>query len=747
MENISIVTDLALILVTAGIVTLLFKALKQPVVLGYIVAGILISPHFVVFPTLSNKETIEQWSEIGIIFMLFGLGLEFSFKKLIKVGPKAILMAMMIFIGMTVIGLGIGKLLSWQPLECIFLGGILSMSSTTIILKALEDLNLKNEKFAQLIYGTLIVEDLLAVVLMVLLSTTAATKSFSGTEMIWALCKLLAFVIFWFVVGMFIIPIFFTRGKKYINDEMLMVTAIGMCFGMVWLAEAAGFSSALGAFIIGSLLSETMEGERIEHLVKNIKDLFGAVFFVSVGMLVDPHIILQHWVPILVLTITILVFRPLFAGLGVLLGGSGLENSIKTGVSVVALGEFGFIIVGQGVSLGVMRTEIYPIIVAVSVITTFLAPYLMKSGKPLSAWVISKLPPHIAHQLKPIPSIPKSRQKRSEWKVLVHKDLTRMVVYGVLMAVLWLTSSLWLDAKVEEFFAGKLSIFWIKMIITGISLLVISPFAVGMLRVSKEYRECYEKLWKVRLNRGYLIFIGLFKIIIVSFFVLAVIYHNFASLSAWVLLPTALSILVIASFLHSRLRKRSAIETKFMDNMLSKENYNKQYHPMSSTLKEKLDIEEFKTGHAIISQDSIFVGKKIIELKINEVYGINIMKIRRGATSISIPDAEVILYPMDSLLIIGSQDNIDRFTADASRVLPETPSKEKVFVGSFELSSTALLCGKTLKDLAMRKKGCVLICLERDGATILNPSPNLIFQIGDVVWMAGNEESCNYYCN
>ena len=386
-EELHLVAELALILIAAGIFTVISKALKQPLILGYIIAGFIVSPHLGLFPVITSTESVKQWSEIGIIFLLFALGLEFSFKKLLKVGSRALITAGTICLGMLIAGLVTGSALGWSMMESIFLGGLLSMSSTTVIIKAFDDLGLKKKPYATLIFGTLVVEDLIAVLLMVLLSTFAVSRQFSGSEMIFSLVRLAFFLILWFLVGIYVIPIAFRKAKKYLNDEILLIISIGLCFGMVALATTAGFSSALGAFVMGSILAETVEGERIEHLLTGIKNLFGAIFFVSVGMMIDPAVIGAHWVTILILAVVAVLGLLTFSTTGSLLAGAGLDNSVHVGFSMAQLGEFSFIIASLGCSLGVMREFIYPVVIAVSVLTTFGAPYMIKAGDPVSKWL------------------------------------------------------------------------------------------------------------------------------------------------------------------------------------------------------------------------------------------------------------------------------------------------------------------------------------------------------------------------
>ena len=376
------IQDLCIIMLTAGITSLLFKLFKQPVVLGYIVAGMFVGPHMLGESWVSNASNVETWGEIGVLFLLFSLGLEFSFKKLIKVGATAVTGAGVIVVGMMCAGMLTAHLLGWNSMNALFLGGMLCMSSTTIVFKAIEEAGLQSHRFAGVCFGILIVEDLFAVVLMVLLTSIAVKNEFEGQELIWQLGKLITYIIMWFVLGITIIPTFLKKFKKYLNNETLTIFSIGLCLGMVLLAVQAGFSSALGAFIMGSVLAETIEAERIEHLVQPVKNIFGAIFFVSVGMMINPALLVQYWLPIIVITIVVIVGQIFFGSIGTLLSGQPLRVALQTGFSLVQIGEFAFIIASLGQSLRVTDAKLYPIVVAVSVITTFLTPYIMRLAYP-----------------------------------------------------------------------------------------------------------------------------------------------------------------------------------------------------------------------------------------------------------------------------------------------------------------------------------------------------------------------------
>ena len=387
-----LISDLALILICAGVMTLLFKRLKQPIVLGYIVAGFLASPNMSYMPSISDGHSVHVWSEIGVIFLLFALGLEFSFKKILKMGAAPIIAAMAIIICMMYVGSFTGSCFGWSDMDCIYLGGMLAMSSTTIIFKAFDDMGLRQERFASLVLSVLIIEDILAIVLMVMLSTLAVSKEFEGTQMLTSILQLGFFLVLWFVVGIYLIPLFLKKAKSLMNDETLLVTSLALCFGMVVFASAVGFSAAFGAFVMGSILSETVEAQKIEHLVTPVKNLFGAIFFVSVGMMVDVNVIIEYIVPIICIIAAIMLGQTILSTCGFLLSGQSLKTAMKCSFSLTQIGEFAFILATLGTSLHVTSDFLYPIVVAVSVFTTFTTPYMIRLAEPAYAVAERVLP-------------------------------------------------------------------------------------------------------------------------------------------------------------------------------------------------------------------------------------------------------------------------------------------------------------------------------------------------------------------
>ncbi len=570
-ENLKLVSDLALILISAGITTIIFKLLRQPLVLGYIVAGFLVGPHLNIFPTVADIASIEVWSEIGIIFLLFGLGLEFSFKKLFTVGSKAFVTALLEIVAMIAVGVLLGFVMGWSVMESIFLGGMLAMSSTTIIIKAFEDMNLKNEPFVDLTMVVLIIQDVVAVVMMVLLSTAAASKQSAGMEMLMSIVKLVFFLILWFVVGIYVIPTFFKKAKKYINDETLLIISIGLCFGMVIIANNVGFSSALGAFVIGSILSETIESERIIDLTKSIKDLFGAIFFVSVGMMIDPQILVEYWKLILSLVIITLVIKALVSSGAALVAGASLEDAIKTGFTLSQVGEFAFIIASVGVTLGVMPKHIYPVVIAASVITTFTTPYWIKAATPLYLFLNKHIPAQTKARMDEYCLMGKKSGNKN-WRSIIVSTLPRVLIFFVLsFAVLVLLfDHLW--PFVKELKIGEFLPQWVYNTIRAlISLLLILPFLYGMVHNKPKTRQMYvDLIQENRANTIAVVVWTLFRFVLAGFFVFSILV-NFFKYTKWVVILITIAIILIMMFSGRALKTLSFLENKFMENLNAKE--------------------------------------------------------------------------------------------------------------------------------------------------------------------------------
>lgn len=745
-DELNLVRDLAVILISAGIFTIISKALKQPLILGYIIAGFLIGPHIRFFFNISSAEAVHQWSEIGLIFMMFGLGLEFSFKKLLKVGSGALVTAGTKFIGVFVIGFIVGQALSWTVMESIFLAGLMSMSSTAVVLKSYDDMGLKNKPYAGLVFGTLVVEDLIAILLMVLLSTMAVSNQFAGGELVGALTKLVFFIILVFVVGIYLIPTLLKKARRYLNDEILLLVSIGLCFAMVSIASAAGFSSALGAFVMGSILAETMESEHIEHLVSPIKDLFGAIFFVSVGMMIAPEIILHNWFVILILAMLVILTHIVFSAIGILLTGNGLENSVHTGFSLAQLGEFGFIIASVGVSLGVMRDFIYPVIVAVSVITTFTTPYMIRLAGPAYSFLLKKMPDGMLNRLNQMERTSKSSAaERSDWHKLLSAYFLRILLYSVILVALMIASRTLLEPFVGRLLPN-LSKFVQNLITVGITLTAMAPLLYG-LAVNKGSADVYAKrLMKAKPSNSWPIMgllLGRFFLAIA--FVLVVISTHF-DLAGW----TALLLIVggVVFFLVSRrrVRERSAsLESTFFDNLNAKEVQARKNAPVTASIKAKMAGYDVHLDKLEVSADSSYIGLMLKEIPIRDESGANIVKITRGSHVILIPDGEQKVYPGDELLTVGTEEQLAALREMFKASIDAQPEDQSDFdVETVEVKDDSYLNGVSLKSLDIRKSNCMVISVLRGDNMIINPRAEFVFAPGDVVWIAGDTASVEY---
>jgi CPA2 family monovalent cation:H+ antiporter-2 len=727
-----LITDLALILAAAAVTTLLFKYIKQPLVLGYILAGFLVGPHAAYLPTVTDNESIHIWAEIGVVFLLFSLGLEFSFKKLVKVGGSASITAVVEVLFMLLVGYLAGVAMGWSQMDCIFLGGILSVSSTTIIIRAFEELGVKHKKFAGLVFGILIVEDLVAILLLVLLSTLALSRQFAGMEMLTSILKLCFFLVLWFLAGIFLIPTFLKKTRKLMNDETMLIVSVALCLVMVLLAVKVGFSPALGAFIMGSILAETTEAERIEHLTKSVKDLFAAIFFVSVGMLIDPSVLIDYAVPILIITLATVMGKFLSSGIGALISGQPLKTAVQTGMSLAQIGEFSFIIATLGLTLKVTSDFLYPIAVAVSAITTFTTPYLIKASEPFYHFLDRNLPKKFTAGINRYSSSTAGITTLSDWKVLLSAYTFNTVIHSVILIALVLLGSRFVQPFVtSNLLNGDRGII-LSLIIT---LTLMAPF-LWALTIRRIQRTAYSHLWlNKKYTRGPLVALEVFRICLGTFFVGLLIFQFYDTLLA---VGIGLSLIVIGIVVFSRRLQQfyDRLETRFLGNLNARQIQNAQPDilPWDSHLTE-----------VIVSPESRVVGRSLVDLAVREKYGINIALIERGRMMIPTPNRDERIYPNDKLLIIGTDEQlaIAKAVFETAEELTAASSfpKKDMTLQKIVINSSSPVYQQTIRDSGIRERSQGLVVgIERKGERILNPDSNLRFENEDIVWIVGNHK-------
>lgn len=736
----TLIADLALILICAGVMTLLFKKLKQPLVLGYVVAGFLASPHMPFTPSVMDTANIKIWADIGVIFLLFALGLEFSFKKIVKVGGSAVIAACTIIFCMILLGIGVGMSFGWHRMDCLFLGGMIAMSSTTIIYKAFDDLGLRKKQFTGLVLSILILEDILAIVLMVMLSTMAASHNFEGSEMLGSIAKLVFFLILWFVVGIYLIPLLLRRARKLMSEETLLITSLALCFGMVVLASHTGFSAAFGAFIMGSILAETIEAESIERLVKPVKDLFGAIFFVSVGMMVDPEMIIRYALPIFVITVAVILGQAVFGTLGVILSGKPLKTAMQCGFSLTQIGEFAFIIASLGVSLRVTSDFLYPVVVAVSVITTFLTPYMIRIADPVSTFVDNHLPVSWQRVLRRYSSGSQTvLNHESLWKNLL-LAMTRITVVYSIVSISVITLSF---RFVVPLFKNSLPHFWASLLGAVFIILCISPFLRAIM-VKKNHSVEFTTLWHDnRANRAPLIATIVIRVVIAALFVAFVIAGLF---KASVGLMIGVAVLTVLLMVWSRRLKKQSIliERRFFQNLRSREVRAEYLGEKKPAYAGRLLSHDLHLADMEIPGESPWAGRTLADLNFGKRYGIHIVSILRGKRRINIPGGSVRLFPFDKIQVIGTDELLNVFSSAMSSgaaIDTDVYEKSEMVLKQLLIDENSIFLGKTVRNSGIRDKfRCLVAGVEREDGVLMSPDVNAPFEQGDVVWVVGEKE-------
>ena len=738
----TLINDLALILIVASTVTLLFKKLKQPLVLGYIMAGFIVSPHMPYTMSVMDTVDIKTWADIGVMFLLFSLGLDFSFKKIIKMGITPVITTLTIIFAMMTLGIVVGHAFDWKRMDCIFLGGMLAMSSTTIIYKAFTDMGLRQQKFAQPVMSVLILEDILAIVMMVMLSAIASGNNPDGGEMIGSVVKIGFFLVLWFVVGIFAVPWFLRSTRKLVNNETLLIVSLGLCCLMAVVSTKVGFSSAFGAFVMGSILAETIEAAKIEKLVAPVKDLFGAVFFVSVGMLVDPKIIVEYAIPIGVLVLTILIGQSIFGTFGFLIGGQSLKSAMRCGFSMAQIGEFSFIIASLGLSLHVTGEFLYPVVVAVSVITTFLTPYMIRLSVPSYNVLERHLPKTWVRALNNITLSHPSSAPKSNWHSLIAQMARITLIYSILsVATIALMFTFFLPF-IRRMMPGMH--WWANGICGVLTVMFIAPFLRAIV-MKKNHSEEFRALWNdSRSNRMPLLVTILVRLIIASAFVFYICNYLTRFTNA---LMMTIAVAVVGIMILSRGLKKQSIkmERMFVQNLRSRD-IEQQVLGLKKPLYEgHLLDRDIHISEIEIPENSTWAGLCLADLRLSNRFGIHVSSILRGHRRINIPGGDDIVFPGDKLQVIGSDSQLAAaHAAVAGDIEPDDPNIEKreMRLSQIVIDNHSPFVGKTLPETGLRSEfNCMVVGREEGKENLSMVGPAYKFRLGDILWIVGEDDA------
>lgn len=725
-----LIADLAWILLLGAIVTLLFKKLKQPVVLGYILAGFLASPKFVYLPSISNLDNITFWADLGIVVLMFSIGLEFSFKKLMNSGSSAIVTALIIITGMTFAGFGVGKILGLNSINCIFLGGMISMSSTTIIMKALDDLGLKQKKFASLVLAVLIIEDLFAVLMLVLLSSMAM-GDVQGGELVMSILKLGFFLVIWFAVGVYMIPTFLQKSRRHLNDETLLVVAMGLCFSMAVFSVICGFSLELGAFVMGSILAGTVMAEKMEKVIQPVKNLFGAVFFISVGMMVDPSVLVTYWWQILLLAVVVICGMILFGTIGMLTTGQNLKVAMESGFTLTQVGEFSFIIASLGMSLGVLNPSLYPIIVAVSVLTIFTTPYFIQMADGAYDVVERHLPRGLRFLIQRYSKqVSDSSETKKLWSAILKRYLWRIILYSVILFAEITISRQFFFPLLEQNFGT-----WGHLGATILTIVAMAPFLFALSFATAQPDE------RVRLHQSAsfydvpLVAMRIVRYLITLFFIVYFCTLAYSTLVGW-LVGVGCFVLVLV-FASTRIAARyNHMETRFMNNLNSRDN-------MRFGTNNNL-VGDLHQAYVEVGACSSFVGDRLKDSGLRRDFGVNVSSIQRGDDYMPLPSPETRIFPGDILGVIGTDDQLkqlnEELEASANLRNPDV-SQRKVELRSVVLSDNSPIIGIPLGQTNIRQDYyAMLLKIQRGHDQNIAPTPDTVLQAGDTLWVVGDPD-------
>jgi len=667
MHGIAFLQDLAVVLIVAALVTIVFHRLKQPVVLGYILAGIIIGPHTPPFPLIHNEETINTLSELGVILLMFSLGLEFSLRKLKQVGAPALIAALLEILLLFWVGYEIGRLFGWSTMDSIFLGAMLSMSSTTVIIKVLGELGKMKERFAQLIFGILIIEDILGIAMIALLSGIAMTGTLSVADVGTTLGKLGIFLSVTLVVGLIAVPRLIGYVARFKSNEMMIVTVLGLCFGVALLAAKLGYSVALGAFIIGAVIAEAREIHRIETLIEPVRDMFSAIFFVAIGLLIDPKLLLIYWQPILIITLAVIVGKVLTCSFGAFMGGNDTRTSLQVGMGLAQIGEFSFIIASLGVTLKVTSSFLYPIAVAVSVITTLLTPYLIKSADGLVGWFDRKAPQPLVNSLQLytrwVGQIG-SRQTTSLATQLMRRWVLQMILNAALIAAVFIAAAfvgqrppLWMKnlGLNEQWLNAAL---WLTAVVFSMPMIIATARklqALGLLLAETKVSQAAAGNRTEAIRTVVASVVPIAGTVALGLFILV--------LSSTLLPPlNVLLVLLVISGLIAWLLWRSFIKVYSKAQVALLETFAQPPAPRHDTaqIARPTQLRDADLEAVILTAGSPAIGKLIRELELRTKTGASIVAIERNSVNNVNPGPDEELQVNDQVLLLGSTAQLEK---------------------------------------------------------------------------------------
>lgn len=745
MELSSLIIDLAIMLMTAGGINIVFKRFHLPIILGYIMAGFLISPYFPLFLNVESTESIETWSEIGVTFLMFYIGLEFDLHKLARIGKTALISASVVMGGVIVVGYGLGIALGLNSINSLFLGVMISISSTAIIQKSFEELAMQGQKHTGLVMGTLIIEDVISVFLLIVLPAVSITQSdMSGTDLAVKLSLMLCYLLIWLLLGIYFLPTFLNRIGDVVTDELVVILSTGLCFTMAIVATKLGFSPELGAFLTGSLMAGTIHVHRIETVASGVKDLFGAIFFLSVGMMVDPSIIADRWYIILPVVVVAVLAKLFFASIGMLLSGQSLVNSLKSGFSLAPIGEFSFIIASLGISLGVMKDYMYSVIVSASIATILITPYLMKNAERFSQFINRKLPARYVRLLESFTSDQDEEEDSPDslWGQYMGRYLKTFGLYGIIMLVAAIAS--------ERLLAPSLQTMMSPGVATVISLVIFYALVAIFVRPMMDARSpTFTSLWlEHKANRLPLLVLAIVKLVAISAIAASPAVHFFHVHRSLIVLAILVAMFAlsrtgfIASFyLH--------LETRFLSNFNEttlKEFEAETGRDAHQQLYERLHLISF-----FVPEDAPYIGKTLQQLQWGNLFNVYIIKIRRGHRQKVLPESSFVLAAGDKVYAVAEPAALDSF----KKLMGLPPDyktrtlRQFMDTGYDDIRNAVSCCvvrvtgeesfaGKPIRTGGVRDRmHCVVLGLQKRNYTTLIPDPNMVIHAGDLLWVIG----------